>query len=154
LSYTEDGGERWVKINTGDKAIFNRFFAVSDTSIFLSGRKIYKLDPEGIPEAAITEPTTILAAENPYEHGLHASPNPVYDKFKLEVRLKTQSRCRIEISNAQGKTILHLLEKILPAGIHDFEVSTEDWPDGLYIVSLQTNEGYYYRKLMVRPRLK
>lgn len=72
-----------------------------------------------------------------------AYPNP----FRNQLNLECQSRaCRIRIINIEGKEI-HIAE-LMAHGRYALDTSV--WPDGWYILHIESNEGFFIRKLLKR----
>jgi len=143
LFETTNGGETWEKIETKGTSTFNRFFMVNDTTIFLSGRKIYQYDPD-----AEINPSVPLATSQEYTHKLSIAPNPASEQLIITVALANQTRTVLEVLDQQGIDHARLHKGILASGEHQFILDIADWPGGLYVIALQTNEGYYYQKLI------
>ncbi len=82
--------------------------------------------------------------------GLNVFPNPTGGEFFIDFNLLQSTRLNIKISDAVGRLHASVADdEMFAAGKHSLEISTEGWPDGLYIV-LVTSEGggKYYAKLI------
>ena len=74
-------------------------------------------------------------------------PNPVMGETVIPFELKTGTRVKLELFNAQGQLIEVLAEGLLPAGKH--EVNWQSQEAGAYFFRLTTPEGAVVKRLMV-----
>jgi len=92
--------------------------------------------------AAYNGPMTILSTNNsfPEGYGLIANyPNPFLSKTVLEYNLPIKSAVKITIRDITGKQIedIHVSEN--SPGLQKLEINTNEWLQGIYIATLQTD---------------
>jgi mannan endo-1,4-beta-mannosidase len=133
------GTARWVKIYCINRATTFGFsfweFEVYGTS---AGRT--KTDGSSRLEEGKETPDGILSVY----------PNPASSKATVTVSLSVASHTEIDVANSVGKKVGRVHEGYLQAGVHEFEISTEDYPSGLYLCAVSTNGRREIRKLLVR----
>ncbi len=141
LFQTNDGGDTWGKIETHGNSTFNRFFMFSDELIFLTGRRVYKYD-DNYPDEEV-----VLSSEASF-HELSVSPNPTNSSISIDVQIAQFTRTRLELLNSSGQLIKMIQLGFLDAGNHSFNQSLEGLEAGLYFLSLHTNEGLNYSRII------
>ncbi len=141
LFETNDGGITWEKIETYGNSTFNRFFMVSDELIFLTGKRVYKYD-ESYPDEEV-----VLSSEESF-HELSVSPNPTNSSISIDVQIAQFTRTRLELFNSSGQLVKMIHLGFLEAGNHSFTQSLEGLEPGLYFLSLHTNEGLNYSRII------
>lgn len=78
---------------------------------------------------------------------LMLSPNPTRDQFNLVYQFPTASDAFIEVKSASGRVIERYILRGATVGRLSFE--TDNWPNGLYFISLQNNKTTQTKMLMV-----
>jgi hypothetical protein len=78
---------------------------------------------------------------------LTLSPNPTSDQFNLVYQFPTASDAFIEVKSASGRIVERHILRGATAGRLSFE--TDNWPVGLYFISLQNNKTTQTKMLMV-----
>lgn len=146
LFVTSDGGSTWDLSNEPTESFktFNRFFMLNDDHVFMTGRRIYKYDPD-----ATEEPITLSLQVVP-EHSLNVYPNPAENCFSIAIHLTNDTTCWLEVFDENGKVIQEVFKGELKSGKKDFPITTEKMSSGKYFVVLHTNENMIYRHLTVK----
>lgn len=67
-------------------------------------------------------------------------PNPIEGNSVIEFTLKESSVVRIYLSDLAGKENKNIHSKFYYKGNYEFNVSLNDYPDGVYLLTLQVNE--------------
>jgi len=105
------------------------------------------------PLASVDEKQEIETEEDNFklaENQLVVSPNPIEATATVRWNLKEASNTNIFISNLTGKKVMILSNgQFLEKGNHQFEMNVEHLPSGIYLCTLQTNEGTQTIKLNV-----
>jgi len=143
LFETIDGGLTWKSIEEGTNRTFNRFFMVNEETIFLSGRKIYKYNPDYDPN-----PQPLGTADKDIGHTITTYPNPTKGQVRLTISILRKTKCSLLLFDSSGKLIEELFHGEIAQGDHVFDFSLEEEADQLYFVSLMTNEGLTYQKIL------
>jgi lysophospholipase L1-like esterase len=89
--------------------------------------------------------TTGIRDERKHQLTFSVFPNPASTFFNVDVPGLNQENCLMEIYNLTGKIVLH--ENISSGMI---EISTKDFPQGLYVLKLNSDNKQAYRILIVQ----
>jgi len=76
-------------------------------------------------------------------------PNPAQDQLNITFDLKVSSDINIHFYNAIGQQVKHLPSNTYGLGNHTIQMKTNDLPSGIYIVTLQTEEGTISKKITI-----
>lgn len=76
-------------------------------------------------------------------------PNPAGAEVNVQVSLGGNSNVHICIQDAQGKILFQQHLENVPVGINTLKISTEDFPTGVYILSLEM-ESHRFTKKFIR----
>ena len=68
-------------------------------------------------------------------------PNPCNTTLNIKVELKDPEIVEIEIYNINGRKIEHIDFNKKERGIHKFHLNIQNFPDGIYLLALRTNQG-------------
>ncbi|HXA02533.1 MAG TPA: glycosyl hydrolase family 18 protein [Cytophagaceae bacterium] len=106
-----------------------------------------------------TGPKSLLAAIDQVVHGVTAIsssrkggweitvfPNPVSNDTKLELNLAENSRGSLLLCDLNGKILEVITEGVIPKQA-SFIVSMSQYPEGLYMLKLDTEQGSFYHKI-------
>ena len=88
--------------------------------------------------------TGISAADN-----VRLYPNPATNNVTLSLELPAADNVKIEVTDITGRSIVSQQQQSLHAGAHQYNYSTQSWPAGIYLVTLQTGRGRQTLKLDV-----
>lgn len=76
-------------------------------------------------------------------------PNPFINKLKVHFYIKKAQKVDVKITNLQGKTIFAEAYEFDSEGLHYIELPfVKKLPNGLYSLSMLTNEGVITRKIL------
>lgn len=103
-----------------------------------------------LQNAIATALTSTGLAETSEQSSLTVFPNPASSNINLSYSLKRLDLVTISLLDLQGKTIAQLLKSDQAAGKHDFSFSTQDIPDGSYLVKVSTGTDEFTRTITVR----
>lgn len=81
---------------------------------------------------------------------LAVSPNPASDAIYLDFDMKEPAPVRFELWDMQGNMIKTEPLGALPAGTHRQLLELGDVPNGMYVLTLQSQGGRTYRKVIVQ----
>lgn len=81
---------------------------------------------------------------------LSVMPNPVDAVANIQFSLDAAGPVRVSIFNLAGREVAVLDQATRVAGVHQVQWSTAGYPQGLYVVRLQTAEGEQSMKAVVR----
>ena len=76
-------------------------------------------------------------------------PNPFSDQVTLDFELSQGSSVQLRVLTLQGQ-VLHEESKPLSAGVHSLEVQSSDWPAGIYLYQLISEEAQATGKILLR----
>ena len=68
-------------------------------------------------------------------------PNPAHGHTIIPVELPDDNYIKLSILDATGRRVEVLADKYMHRGRHDIRLNTETYPDGLYLVLLQAEDG-------------
>lgn len=79
---------------------------------------------------------SILEAQTPSD-SISASPNPFSQRTLVSYTLANNDTISIRVYNMSGMLVVLLVnDSIVPAGTHQDSLRMDNFPDGIYIVSL------------------
>lgn len=137
-----DSGESWQYV-TGPGTGFNRFWQKPNGQLYVGGRFLYELDSALVP-------LSVAEMGLGMDHQLRLFPNPVRDRFTVQVDFKAASLYHIYIIDQQGRRFYPLAKgKAEQAGRLSFVGDATAWPAGWYVVVLETDAGSAAVKLLV-----
>jgi hypothetical protein len=111
--------------------------------MFVGGRFLYELDSALVP---LSQAEMALRMD----HQLVLFPNPVRDRFTVQVDFKVASLYHIYIIDQQGRRFYPLAKgKAEQPGRQSFVGDASAWPAGWYVVILETDAGSSAVKLLV-----
>ncbi|SMD32602.1 Por secretion system C-terminal sorting domain-containing protein [Reichenbachiella faecimaris] len=140
LFETHDGGDSWEDVSVEDQSGFNRFFMIDGSTLFLTGRQVYKYENDANDEILLNIEKEI--------HQLSVYPNPTRNQINIELNIGQYTRTHLNLFDTEGKHLKEIRTAILGEGLHQISFSVEDLAPGLYYVALHTNEGLNYVKLI------
>ena len=80
-------------------------------------------------------------------------PNPAQDVLNIEIQLKSQADCGLQIIDATGKIVINIPGKRMESGTAKLKVYTSKLPDGLYSLKLSVNseigQKEYLHKIVI-----
>jgi len=86
----------------------------------------------------------------PQEYKLNQNyPNPFNPTTHIGFEIPVQTNVKIEIYNIQGKLVKTLLNKILPAGVHNVDFYANNLASGVYLYRIQAGEFQQVRKMIL-----
>jgi len=140
LYKTEDAGLTWQQEFIG--STYNRFFRLNDFTAYLSGTAIYKfvdgdLGQEG--QKLYREP-----------HAIKTFPNPASSYMKIEIDFKSASQCELNLVSNDGKILKTIFKGQVEKGVTEFDVLLKEISPQTLFLTLQTNEGLFYRPIIVQ----
>ena len=100
-------------------------------------------------DLAPTEALLIIPYERPLEAVIY--PNPARGRTFLETHLYQPAILEAEILATDGRQVWELQEtSAFPAGKHGFEIRTDEWASGVYLVRLQAGDEVKFLRLLVK----
>ena len=78
-------------------------------------------------------------------------PNPFNPSTKIRFELPKPETVKIEIFDILGRKVKTLLDKQMPAGVHEVDFIASDLSSGMYFYKLKT-ESYSITKKMILLR--
>lgn len=120
-----------------------------------AGHSVYynannSISQTALQNAITTALTSTGLAETLESTGLTVFPNPASSIINLSYTLNRTVPITISLMDLQGKTIAQLLKTHQAAGKNDFSFSTQDIPDGSYIVKVNDGTEEFVRSIAVR----
>jgi predicted secreted protein len=76
-------------------------------------------------------------------------PNPFNPSTKIKYTLPKSSKVKIEIFNLLGQKIETILNKQMPAGLHEVEFTAMDLPSGVYLYRIATGNYVETKKMLL-----
>lgn len=97
--------------------------------------------------------TTYTATENLIaEETFQVFPNPAQDYFNVEFDVVKSTKMEIALFNALGQQVKTIPSTTYVAGHNTLAVNTSKLPNGIYILTLQTEEGNISRKVTINKQ--
>lgn len=84
------------------------------------------------------------------ENMVSLSPNPASTQAMLTYTLSTNSSAIMYLYDMTGKQLISSDLGTMDEGVHEYSFDTSTLPKGIYLVSLQTEQGTITQKLMVQ----
>ncbi len=78
-----------------------------------------------------------------------ASPNPCQIQLNIQVANPVKTMMRIDIYDITGKLVRTVVNATIEPGYHTFRWKTKDIPAGIYFITLQTDEYFQIRKVII-----
>ena len=75
-------------------------------------------------------------------------PNPAHESVFVSFQTKFNSSAKIELITLDGKIIFNTV--ISPSTKFEQEISTVDFPAGIYLIKIQTNQGSTARRIVIQ----
>ncbi len=94
--------------------------------------------------------SNIISVKEDVVSSISIYPNPINQNSQLQFRLQQPEQVRIEIADATGKSIATLLDKHTSSGLQTVSLNQLHLVDGLYLVSIRTNDSCTTQKIIVR----
>jgi hypothetical protein len=86
----------------------------------------------------VTSVSETMDSYIPIEFGLSQNyPNPFNPATTIQLALPARSKVKLKIHNLLGETLLTLLEKEMPAGIHNIKMNGKNLNSGVYFYCVQ-----------------
>ncbi len=94
-----------------------------------------------ISTTTIVENTTAISEIQPFGTKIKAFPNPVSSQLTISAQEEIQS---ISVYDIKGNLITN--QKL---NNQQFQFNTQEWPTGIYILKVQTKDGYFIERITV-----
>ncbi len=103
-----------------------------------------------IDDIKITERENILGANRlPEICKIDAFPNPFNSNTKIEFTTSSSGRTTVSVFNILGRRVETLIDEQLPAGYHSTNWNAEQFPSGVYLISLTCNGEREVKKILL-----
>lgn len=76
-------------------------------------------------------------------------PNPVTDKFKIRISIENPGKIMTTIYSSIGQLIYYTGLETVKHGEFQKEISTSNWPPGIYLVRVQTDTQFLTSKILL-----
>ena len=93
-----------------------------------------------------TTPVFEILTEPVFEVGV--SPNPAISEVVVAFNLPVRSEVFMEWFDLEGKILAQQPVRVFQAGLHQVPLSLGNWPQGVYLLRVRTNEGVGVVKVM------
>lgn len=97
--------------------------------------------PTGAPASGVSELRNFQFLE--------MYPNPANTQTTVGFGLKSAENVKISVYNLLGKKMFAEDKGLLTAGVHEAQVNVAEWPNGIYMMTVNTGSGTLTRKLIV-----
>ena len=101
----------------------------------------------------ILEVAGTVGVEQPTELGGYVLsqnyPNPFTGSSVVSFELPSSSDVRLEVFDVMGRLVATLAQGSLPAGVHEASFESDNLPNGMYLVRLQTPAGVLTRSATI-----
>jgi hypothetical protein len=103
-------------------------------------------DTEGSSEKASSLQPTANSFRATAKFGI--SPNPSHDQTTVSYQFSKATDAKIEVETASGQVVLS--QQLNGVTVGSFDISTSDWANGTYILSLQSGRDIMTKKFVVQ----
>jgi hypothetical protein len=76
-------------------------------------------------------------------------PNPFSESTTIQFTLKENSPVLLQIKDIQGRTISTLLNDYTASGTYKFDITSENLPNGIYYIMIDTDKEHQVKTMMV-----
>ena len=112
-------------------------FSYTKDGSSVSGDDAAYIDDLFLPVGAVVTATEGL--ELPAEFALGANyPNPFNPVTTIPIEVSAPEQVRLEVFDAAGRLVRTLVDRLLPAGVHEVRFDATDLPSGVYAYRLTT----------------
>ncbi|HET6991366.1 MAG TPA: T9SS type A sorting domain-containing protein [Bacteroidia bacterium] len=94
-------------------------------------------------------PTPLGIENHSTDNQLSLYPNPAGSDFTFSFTQTATENSVIVVKDVLGKIIMNQVLGILPPGNYQAQINSQSWSDGIYFVSLLTEEGVFSRKIEI-----
>jgi hypothetical protein len=105
------------------------------------------LDDFKIWNGPVPPPTSVT--EVPAFAGVNVYPNPAGEQVFVNFMLNSSSDVTIEIINTLGQIVFSQRHNGLTSGFHQYNISTENLAEGVYMVNVRTADEGNLKKLTI-----
>jgi hypothetical protein len=78
------------------------------------------------------------------------APNPTSDKVQVSLRTEASSTLTVSLQDLTGKTLKSIQNKDVNEGIMQFEFDVKSYPNGIYLIHIQSDGKTVTRKLTIQ----
>jgi len=146
INYTTNCGNSWQEQNTPTTSTLNSIHFPTETTGYAvgTGGTILKTTNGGITG------TNYSINNNNKDFYLHQNyPNPFNPSTFIKYTLPKSEKVNIEIFNLLGKKITTLVNKVMPAGLHEVEFKANELPSGVYFYRIVVGNFQDYKKMIL-----
>jgi len=93
--------------------------------------------------------TEAVSLVNVISQTLEVSPNPCYNELNLQFSVATAQNTEINLTDISGKMVAVIAKGIYNMGVHNLIYNIANLPQGLYIVSMHTDNGTVVKKVQI-----
>ncbi|MDW7691560.1 M56 family metallopeptidase [Flammeovirgaceae bacterium SG7u.111] len=90
-----------------------------------------------------------FSSKSAFANSIATYPNPTDGVLNIGFKLAEKERVKVDIYNLSGKKVDTILNKSMPAGIHEVTWDSKDYGSGAYILHIKTNGETVERKILV-----
>jgi hypothetical protein len=104
----------------------------------------------GVYSTNVSPISEVINTNNTYAFDLEQNfPNPAKNETNIKFALSEADYIDLKIFNLRGNTALNVFSGFEQTGEHYFKVSTNELPDGIYLIYLRTSVGTLTKKMIV-----
>ena len=82
--------------------------------------------------------------------GIVISPNPSSEKVQVTLKTEASSSLSVSLQDLTGKTLKSIQNKDVNEGIIQFEFDVKTYPNGIYLIHIQSDSKTATRKLTIQ----
>lgn len=90
--------------------------------------------------------SNIIYLERPYAFEWYLAPNPTQNQFQIYLPKSVSTQTPIYVTDILGKLVL---QKTIDIGSNSSIIHTQNWPKGVYQVSIFVKEQWHTQKIVV-----
>lgn len=77
-------------------------------------------------------------------------PNPAQDRVAIKLVAKEALDAFVKVTDLSGKTLRTIPSAVSKSKVHEWELSTSSYTDGVYIITVATTQGTISQKLVIK----
>jgi PKD repeat protein len=140
---TTDNGANWIRYSVGYTADQDEIIVTNGKGHVTGQGGNGRNFGEGRSAISVNTPEIISAINN-----FNVSPNPANDAFTISATLSDVENLTIEIKDASGKLIEHIVNSNV-SGKFSKSITTENYRQGVYFIHIREGEKSWVQKLVI-----
>ncbi len=113
---------------------------------------LYKSPVQQVIKTSITSSSTVPDEETLKTGIIKVYPNPATDISNLHFSISSGGVCSLNIYDLKGNKFKNFIEGYVKPGLYNVEIQTQEFPNGTYLIVLETDKGKTWEKMVIVNR--